>query len=136
MPRVLLVEDYLVLRDLFSYIINQEHECYAVNSAEAAIEALEKRDFNVIIVDVLLPKMNGVELLKFVRQKYPDLPVIMMSGGNARFRPEDFILLGAISYLEKPFPLSDLIDSVKRALPLHGPGKNLWEDEKSRRLVE
>ncbi|HEX8163552.1 MAG TPA: response regulator [Pyrinomonadaceae bacterium] len=116
MSAVLLVEDYEVLRDLFSGILKQKHECWAVNSAEEAIELLNKRDFNVIIVDVLLPKMNGVELLKFVRQKYPALPVIMMSGGNASLRPEDFKRLGAICYLEKPFPLSDLMDSVKRAL--------------------
>lgn len=131
MTAVLLVEDYEVLRDLFSGIIKQEHECCAVNTAEEAIELLDKRDFNVIIVDISLPKMNGVELLKFVRQKYPALPVIVMSGGNASLRPEDFKGLGAISYLEKPFPLSDLIDSVKRALALHGPGKHLSEDEKS-----
>ncbi len=124
MTAVLLVEDYEVLRDLFSRILIQEHECCAVNTAEEAIELLNKRDFNVIIVDISLPKMNGIELLKYVRQKYPALPVIMMSGGNACLRPEDFKRLGAICYLEKPFPLCDLIDSVKRALALHGPGEN------------
>src|SRR5437764_11407822 len=116
MPKVLLVEDYPILRDLFSGVLKQEHECCAVSSAEEAIRLLEKRDFNLIIVDILLPNMDGVGLLKFLRQKYPALPVIMMSGGNARFRPEDFIRLGAISYLEKPFSLSDLTDSVRRAL--------------------
>jgi DNA-binding NtrC family response regulator len=122
MTAVLLVEDYEVLRDLFARILKQEHECCAVNSAEEAMELLSRRDFNVIIADISLPKMNGVELLKYVRRKYPALPVIMMSGGNASLRPEDFKRLGAICYLEKPFPLGDLIDSVKRALSPHGPG--------------
>jgi DNA-binding NtrC family response regulator len=96
-----------------------------VNSAEEGIELLEQRDFNVIIVDVSLPKMSGVDLLKYVRHRYPALPVIMMSGGNARLRPEDFKRLGALTYLKKPFPLCDLMDSVKRALSLHGPGQHL-----------
>jgi two-component system, response regulator FlrC len=115
---VLLVEDYEVLRDLFCGILKQEHECCAVTSAEEAMVLLDKRDFNVIILDITLPKMNGVDLLKYVRQKYPALPVIMMSGGNASLHPEDLKRLGAICYLEKPFPLCDLIDSVKRALDL------------------
>ncbi len=131
MTAVLLVEDYKVLRDLFSMILKQEHECCAVNSAEKAIKLIDRRDFNVIIVDVKLPKMSGVELLKYVHHRYPALSVIMMSGGNASLRPEDFKQLGAIAYLEKPFPLCDLIDSVNRALSLHGPGQNLLEDEKS-----
>ncbi len=131
MPNILLVEDYPILRDLFSRILKQEHECCAVKSAEEAIELLDKREFNVIIVDISLPKMNGIELLKYVRQKYSALPVIMMSGGNASLRPEDFKRLGAICYLEKPFPLCNLMDSVKRALALHGPWQNLLEDEKS-----
>ena len=125
MSAVLLVEDYEVLRDLFSRILRQEHECCAVGSAEEAIELLEQRDFNVIIVDVTLPKMNGVELLKYLHQKYPSVPVIMMSGGNASLRPEDFKELGALSYLEKPFPLCNLMDLVKRALSFHDPGHHL-----------
>lgn len=125
MTAVLLVEDYEVLRDLFYGILKQEHECCAVNSAEEAIELLHNRDFNIMIVDISLPGMNGVDLLKYVRQKYPALPVIMMSGGNASLRPEDIERWGAICYLEKPFPLCDLLDSVKRALTLHSRGQNI-----------
>lgn len=115
--KILLVEDYPALRELFSAILKREHECCAVGSAEEAVELLKERDFNLIIVDLILPRMSGVELLKFVRRNHPALPVVMMSGGNARFHPEDFVRLGAIGYLEKPFHLQDLINLIERAIP-------------------
>lgn len=114
--KILLVEDYPALRELFSAILKREHECCAVGSAEEAIELLNERDFNLVIVDLILPRMSGVELLKFVRRNHPALPVVMMSGGSARFCPEDFVRLGAIGFLEKPFRLHDLIASIECAI--------------------
>lgn len=72
--------------------------------------------YDVVLTDISMPGLSGLELLGHVRQKYPDTPVIIISGISDKEHAQGLIRLGAFEYLLKPFRLEVVEKSVKRAL--------------------
>jgi DNA-binding response OmpR family regulator len=99
--KILIVDDEVEGRHLLSEVcrsIGYEVEC-AVNGADA-LAFLERAVYNLVIVDYMMPKMNGVEFVKKARERWTSLPIIAMSAVDA----EDlFIKAGAELFLQKPF---------------------------------
>ncbi|WP_050463989.1 hybrid sensor histidine kinase/response regulator [Herbaspirillum autotrophicum] len=96
---------------------------YAVQHAENGwfgLEKLQHENFDLMIVDFLMPGMNGAEVIAAVRERYPHLPIIMATGYADMQAVEKVIGLDAV--LRKPFQISDLAGSVKRALNANHPG--------------
>ncbi|MDA1138914.1 MAG: response regulator [Planctomycetota bacterium] len=81
-----------------------------------AIEALETQHFDLVILDVDMPKMDGMEVLSHIRKILPNLPVIMATGNKEDVTKMTSFKLGATDYLNKPYSVQDLVNCVKNAL--------------------
>ena len=86
-------------------------------SAKHALELLDEEQFDLVVSDVVMPEMTGVEFLYELRARSPDLPVLLMTGGSKEpERATKAVALGACSLLYKPFSHAELTDAVEAAL--------------------
>ena len=114
--RVLIVDDERVVCDVFADCLAARFECVTAQSAAAALREMAEKSFAVVITDVMMPGLSGVELLRKIVATYADTTVIVVSGVNNPQRALDTIRLGAFDYLIKPCDLSGLETTVERAL--------------------
>src|SRR5665647_2727252 len=92
---------------------------YVVDSAQSGFEALKKVDetgYDIILLDVMMPKMDGLEVLQHVKVRHPGVDVIMMTGLSEIQTAVKAMKLGAFDYLSKPFDPDELTRVVERAL--------------------
>lgn len=114
--RILIVDDNDTIRELFAACLSGSYTCVEAASAEDALKLLEQQAFGLVISDVIMPGLNGIEFLRKIVATYPDTAVIMVSGIDRTQRVLDAIRLGAYDYLLKPCDLAVLELSVGRAL--------------------
>lgn len=116
MSLILVVDDDETIRDTLYELLSEEHDCQTAQTAEQALARLEVDSYDLVLTDISMPGLSGLELLGHVRQKYPDTPVIIISGISDQDHAQGLIRLGAFEYLLKPFRLEVVEKSVKRAL--------------------
>lgn len=116
MAAVLIVDDEDHIRDMLYELFSEEHLCHAAETAEKALEYLEVENYDVVLTDISMPGLSGLELLGHVLQRRPDTPVIMISGISDQAHAQGLIKLGAFDYILKPFRLEQVEDSVARAI--------------------
>ena len=117
--RVLLVDDNADVRRSFGRALKRaDYAVVEVENGQEAMAVLPEGDFDVVVSDVRMPDMGGVELLEAVHREDADLPVILMSGEPDLDTAMKAVRFGAIEYLTKPVELSALKESVARALDL------------------
>jgi len=115
--RVLVVDDEAVIRDALKRIL--EGERFSVEtcvSGHSAIESLHERDFDLIVTDLKMPGMNGIEVLKAVKTLQPGAPVIMITGYASVDTAVEAMKNGAVDYIAKPFTPEQFLEKVERAL--------------------
>jgi DNA-binding NtrC family response regulator len=118
MAAILVVDDDDVIRDTLCELFSLEHTCQTADTAEQALAKLEAQPFDVVLTDISMPGLSGMELLERVLELYPGTPVIMVSGQSDEEQARRLIARGAFDYLLKPFRLEVVEESVKRALVL------------------
>ncbi len=116
MSAILVVDDDEAIRDTLYDLLSEQYVCQTAESAEKAFARLEADVYDVVLTDISMPGLSGLELLGRVRQKYPDTPVIIISGISDQEHAQGLIKLGAFDYLLKPFRLEIVEKSVKRAV--------------------
>lgn len=116
MPRVLVVDDDETIRDTLYELLSEEYLCQTAETAEKAFARLEADTYDVVLTDISMPGLSGLELLGQVRQRFPDTPVIIISGISDQEHAQGLIKLGAFDFLLKPFTLEVVEKSVKRAI--------------------
>ena len=117
--RALVVDDSATIRAFVKAAL--EHEGFEVSEAKsgvAALKILPKERFNLIVTDVNMPDINGLELVKYVRKEeaHRQTPLIIISTDGRERDRDRGMQLGATSYLVKPFKPADLIGLVKRVM--------------------
>lgn len=115
--KILIIEDNLRVSSLMKRgLESQGYEIYISEDAEDALVIVERIDFDLIITDIMLPQMNGIELSKLIKQKHPDLPIIMLTAlGTIDEKIEGFDA-GADDYMVKPFEIRELYARIKAIL--------------------
>ena len=115
--RVLVVDDDPEMRDAVARILSDAG--YAVEQAadgDAAIEAQRERPADVLITDVFMPSRDGLETIQFFHARYPQVPIIAMTGGSPTGKIDEYLrvakVAGAHATLRKPFAAQALLDSV------------------------
>lgn len=88
----------------------------AVSSGTDALKRVYEKDFSVLILDVKMPGIDGLELLAKIKEKDPDLPVILFTGHSSVADAEKGMRAGAFDYLIKPINIEELIDKVRNAV--------------------
>jgi two-component system response regulator PilR (NtrC family) len=116
MPRVLVVDDDETIRDTLYELLSEDHVCQTAETAEKAFARLDADAYDVVLTDISMPGLSGLELLGHVRQKFPDTPVIIISGISDQEHTQGLIRLGAFDFLLKPFTLDGVEKSVRRAV--------------------
>jgi DNA-binding NtrC family response regulator len=116
MPRILVVDDDETIRDSLYELLSEEYLCQTAETAEKAFARLEADTYDVVLTDISMPGLSGLELLGQVRQRFPDTPVIIISGISDQEHAQGLIKLGAFDFLLKPFKLEVVEKSVKRAI--------------------
>lgn len=118
--KVLIVEDSGPMRSLIASAL-EEHlnvDVYEAESGFAALKLIPDNNFNIIITDINMPDINGLELISFLRQhpNYKDVPIIIISTESGEEDRKRGLEIGANGYLVKPFTEGQLIDLVQKFL--------------------
>jgi putative two-component system response regulator len=115
--RVLVVDDEPTIRELIQRCLELEgYTCTTAPTAEVALQRLGEERFALLVSDIHMPGMSGMELLAVVREIYPDLAVLMVTGVDDRRVGIQALKLGAYGYLIKPFDVNELAINVANAL--------------------
>lgn len=116
MNSILIVEDDPTLRELLFELFSERYYCATAKSAEEALARLGAEDFNVVLTDISMSGMSGLELLGHVKQRWPQMPVIIISGIRDKEYADGLIKMGAFEFVVKPFELLDVYNAVERAM--------------------
>lgn len=119
MPKILIIEDEAAIRRVLVKIISEENASYQVDEAEDGLVGLEKimkEDFDLVLCDIKMPKMDGVEVLEKIKKIKPEIPVVMISGHGDLDTAVNTMRLGAFDYISKPPDLNRLLNTVRNAL--------------------
>ncbi len=128
--RILLVEDEKALRKVIQLNLELEnYEVIAVEDGEMAIQKFESEHFDLIILDLMLPKLSGLEILKTLSVKHANLPVIIISAKDTSSDRIKGLKSGADDYLSKPFEIEELLIRIQNLLKRQGEKNNQQELE-------
>jgi len=119
MSKILVIEDEAAIRRVLVKILSEESDKYEVDEAEdglLGIEKIKKEDFDLILCDIKMPKMDGVEVLEAVKKIKPEIPIVMISGHGDLDTAVNTMRLGAFDYISKPPDLNRLLNTVRIAL--------------------
>ena len=119
MSKILIIEDEPAIRRVLIKILSEESETYSVDEAEDGIIGFEKiknNDYDLVLCDIKMPKMDGVELLEAVKKIKPEIPMVMISGHGDMETAIQTMRLGAFDYISKPPDLNRLLNTVRNAL--------------------
>src|SRR5574339_878522 len=116
--RILVVDDEEGMLEVCADTLRKlpETEIYLERSSNCAVERLSSERFNLLITDIRMPGLNGVELLKMARAHDPQLPVLMLTAFPSVETAVETMKLGAVDYITKPFIPDDLVGTVARIL--------------------
>lgn len=115
MSTILLIDDDSAVRGMLVKLFAQTHECHTADRAEQALEFLELEKYDVVVTDIAMPGLGGVEILKRIKQRHSNTPVIVISGKMGEHQ-QSLIEMGAFAYLPKPFQLDEIEATVNRAI--------------------
>ncbi|RSC93455.1 sigma-54-dependent transcriptional regulator [Tenacibaculum singaporense] len=119
MSKILIIEDEAAIRRVLKKIISEENDSYEVEEAEdglQGIEMIKKTDYDLVLCDIKMPKMDGVEVLEKARKLKPEIPMVMISGHGDLDTAVNTMRLGAFDYISKPPDLNRLLNTVRNAL--------------------
>ncbi|OFV88502.1 MAG: hypothetical protein A3J75_08470 [Acidobacteria bacterium RBG_16_68_9] len=114
-PRVLIVDDELSVRESLRLILKERTEPVLATSGESALERLAREPFDVILLDILMPGMDGLETLERIKQTTPLPQVIMLTATKTLKTAVRAMKLGAFDYVTKPFDVEEILLLVERA---------------------
>ena len=118
-PRILIVDDEVEITEILADLLSEEYECIRAGSAEEALARLQESEFQLVISDITMPGMSGLDMIPHVKEFAPDTVVVMISGMQTVESAIGALRLGAFDYLMKPFDLRQVEAVVKRALEHH-----------------
>ena len=119
MARILIIEDEAAIRRVLVKILSEENSAYELTQAQDGLEGIEKirdQDFDLVLCDIKMPKMDGVEVLEATKKIKPEIPMVMISGHGDLDTAVQTMRLGAFDYISKPPDLNRLLNTVRIAL--------------------
>jgi two-component system nitrogen regulation response regulator NtrX len=119
MANILLIEDESAIRRVLGKILSEENKNYNVSEAADGLEGIElirDNDYDLVLCDIKMPKMDGVEVLEAMKKIKPEIPIVMISGHGDLDTAVNTMRLGAFDYISKPPDLNRLLNTVRNAL--------------------
>jgi putative nucleotidyltransferase with HDIG domain len=118
-PRILIVDDEAEITEILADLLSADYDCSRAGSAEEALTRLREDEFQLVISDITMPGMSGLDMIPHIKELAPDTVVVMISGMQTVESAIGALRLGAFDYLMKPFDLRQVEAVVKRALEHH-----------------
>ncbi len=119
MSKILIIEDEAAIRRVLGKILAEESDSYIVEEAEdgqTGLDKIKNEDYDLVLCDIKMPKMDGVEVLEAVKKIKPEIPFVMISGHGDLETAINTMRLGAFDYISKPPDLNRLLNTVRNAL--------------------
>jgi len=117
MPRILIVDDAPIFLLLLSkLLIGEGYEVATAKNGEEALQVLQTASFDLLLSDMNMEPVNGIELLRAARVAYPNMKVIMVTAYETLYTSGEAEKYGAFAYITKPFKNAMLFETVRRAL--------------------
>lgn len=119
MAKILIIEDEPAIRRVLTKILTEENSNYHVEEAEdglAGVEKVKDDDYDLVLCDIKMPKMDGIEVLEAIKRIKPEIPVVMISGHGELDTAVNAMKIGAFDYISKPPDLNRLLNTVRHAL--------------------
>ncbi len=122
MAKVLLVDDDISVLEMLSCVLEKdEHEVVNADKGSAALKAFYTGDFDLVITDLIMPEMDGMQLIEEMKRFAPTIKILAISGGDLNFSGSSYLraaknLLGANHILEKPFNYDELAEAITKIL--------------------
>jgi len=111
--KILICDDEEGIRESLKLILSDQYDLILTNDGEQCLNCLENdNDINLVLLDIKLPKINGLEIIKLIKQKKPDLDVIIVTGYKSVETASEATKCGASSYIVKPFNSDEILDTV------------------------
>ena len=115
--KILVVDDdAIVVKSCRRILEAEDFEVFTCTSADEALEKIKYYDFDLLLMDVKMPKHDGLFLMREVKKNWPDIPIIVMSGYPTPETVADVLKLGATHFIPKPFRPDELIKSIRLVL--------------------
>ena len=118
MPKILIVEDEDSIRRVLRNILSEENSSWEIDDAQDGVEAIEKlsKNYDLVLCDIKMPKADGIEVLNFAREHFPDTSIVMISGHADLDTAVECMRKGAYDFISKPPDLNRFIQTVRNAL--------------------
>jgi len=114
--KILLIDDEVeFLSSLSERLEIRGMDVNTASSADLAVQALDDNDYDAIVLDLQMPDMNGIDLLKVIKQSHPEAQVILLSGQATLEAGIEAMKLGAMDFMEKPADIDSLTEKIKKA---------------------
>jgi DNA-binding NtrC family response regulator len=125
--KILVVDDELDILELLEMIIAERtsHQVVTTNNPLEVSALLKEQAIDLLITDLRMPAMGGIELIREVKKSYPDMPVIVITAYGSSQSAEESIAEGAYDYITKPFRKDQIIITINRAMEWHAMKKEL-----------
>lgn len=137
MGNILVVDDERSIRMTVKAFLEDDGHCVEIaEEAESAMAVLQNRQIDVVLTDIILPKVSGVDLLRQIRETAPRVQVIMMTGEPTMETAAESLRQGAVDYLQKPVSKSEILKTVRSALHVkHLSDEKLRLEEENRNYM-
>ena len=116
--KILIVDDDQIILDVLARrTVSFGFDVSISSDGKEAVEKLqEDSNFKVVLTDIKMPRMDGIELVKYIRQNHPEIKVIVMTGFRDEYSEEDVLKAGAVDYIEKPFLKDELQEKLLKVI--------------------
>jgi len=115
--KILVIDDEPVVLNSCRKVLEEDgFDVYLVPSADEALKAMKKEVFDLLLVDVKMPKHDGIYLIQKVKEKWPDVPIIVMSGYPTPDTITDGTEMGADAFIAKPFTPDELLEIIRQVI--------------------
>ena len=133
---ILILDDDPLFRSLSQSILKERYNIMAVDRPSIAFKALKNENIDILICDFHLPEMNGLEVLKRVKKKYPHIEIIMISDSNDMNIVIEALRVGAADYFKKPFTAAEMWMSIERTRKVAELNKNIKSEKVKNSLLK
>ena len=115
--KILVVDDEGIVLDSCQRVLEEDGlEVLLVTSADKAIMAIEDEEPSVLLMDVKMPVRDGMDLMREVKERWPDIPIIVMSGYDTTETIEEAVKMGAATFIAKPFTPDELLETIRQVI--------------------
>ena len=117
MARILLIDDEAsILQSISMLLASDEHKVTAIRSSEKAVDIIKNGDYDILITDIRMAPVDGMEILKLAHDYHPEKPTIVVSAYSSDDTIQDCMDHGCVAYIKKPFKIHEVQDAVDVAL--------------------